>query len=112
MKTNPDERVRKSAYYGLRSIGPFCLENGFVEIIKLRIKMAKCLGYKDYYDYKVMSSEGFGKDTLFEILDTLEQGTRPILFKDRKRLEERFGKKALDPWNTGFMTSVSRKSQT
>jgi hypothetical protein len=106
MKTNPEEPVRKSAYDGLRSIGPFCLEHGFVEIIKMRTKMAKSLGFKDYYDYKVTNAEGFGKDKLFEILDTLEKGTRPILVKARKELEDRFGKDALEPWNTGYMTSV------
>jgi hypothetical protein len=107
MKTNPDESVRKSAYEGLRSIGPFNLAHGFVEIVKLRTRMAKSLGFQDYYDYKVTNSEGFGKDKLFEILDTLEKGTRPILVQARQELARKFGKEALEPWNTGFMSSVS-----
>jgi hypothetical protein len=107
VSTQAEEAVRKSAYDGLRSIGPFCLEHGFVDIIKLRTRMAKSLGFQDYYDYKVTNSEGFGKDKLFQILDTLEQGTRPILEKAREELERRFGKEALEPWNTGFMMSVS-----
>ena len=107
MKTHPDELVRKSCFDALRSIGPFCLEHGFVEIIKLRTKMAKSLGFQDYYDYKVTNSEGFGKDKLFEILDTLEQGTRPIMVRAREELEKRFGKEALEPWNTGYFISVS-----
>lgn len=107
MKTHPDEAVRKSAYDALRSIAPFCLEHGFVEIIKLRTQMAKSLGFQDYYDYKVTNSEGFGKEKLFQILDTLEQGTKPILKQARDELEKRFGREALEPWNTGFMISVS-----
>ena len=107
MKTHPDEGVRKSCFKALRSIGPFCLDHGFVEIIKLRTKMAKSLGFQDYYDYKVTNSEGFGKDKLFEILDTLELGTRPIMVKAREELEKRYGKEALEPWNTGFFISVS-----
>jgi len=108
MRTSPDEKVRKSAYEGLRSIGPFCLDHGFVDIIKKRIQLAASLSdkFEDYYDYKVTNSEGFGKQKLFDILDTLEQGTRPILEQALKELEERFGKTALEPWNTGFMTSV------
>ena len=47
------------------------------------------------------------KDKLFEILDTLEQGTRPIMVKAREELETRFGKDALEPWNTGYFISVS-----
>jgi len=52
MRTSDDEQVRKAAFEGLNSIGPFVLQNGFLEIIKLRNKMAKKLGYIDYYDYK------------------------------------------------------------
>jgi len=105
MKTHPDESVRKACYDALRSIGPFCLEHGFVEIIKLRTRMAKRLGFQDFYDYKVTNSEGFGKDKLFEILDSLEKDTRSIMIKARQELEARFGKDALQPWNTGFMIS-------
>ncbi|CAB9506763.1 Peptidase family M3 [Seminavis robusta] len=111
MKTHQEEAVRKSAYDALRSIGPFCLGHGFVEIIKLRNRMAKSLGFQDYYDYKVTNSEGFGKDKLFQILDTLEQGTRPIMEKARTELERRFGKEALEPWNTGFMISGTAQAR-
>jgi hypothetical protein len=36
-------------------------------------KMAKSLGFIDYYDYKVTNAEGFGKAKLFEILDGLRR---------------------------------------
>ena len=107
MRTSPDEATRKAAYEGLRSIGPFVCVNGFVEIAKLRNKMAKQLGFEDYYDYKVTNAEGFNKKRLFEILDGLEEGTRPLMEEGRKELERRFGKSALDPWNTGFMMAGS-----
>lgn len=61
MKTAENEADRKAAWEGLRSIGPFVLENGFVELLKNRNKMAKKLGYVDFYDYKVTQAEGFGK---------------------------------------------------
>jgi hypothetical protein len=85
MRTSKDEAIRKAAYEGLRSVGPFVLENGFVEIIKLRNKMAS-LGFIDYYDYKVTNAEGFGKAKLFEILDGLETGTRSIMVGAREEL--------------------------
>lgn len=49
LRTAEDESVRRAAYEGLRSIGPFVLSNGFVEIIKLRNRLAKSLGFVDYY---------------------------------------------------------------
>ena len=107
MTTNKDEVVRKSAYGGLRTIGPFVCENGFVEIIKLRNKLAKALGFVDYYDYKVTNAEGMSKDKLFEILDGLESGTRPIMEASLKELEKRHGSEALHPWNTSFMLAGS-----
>ena len=107
LRTNPSEKVRKAAYEGLRSIGPFVLDHGFVEIIKLRNQMAKKLGYLDYYDYKVTNAEGFGKDRLFAMLDGLEQGTRPILVQARQELERQFGKEALEPWNTNYQMAGS-----
>lgn len=107
MTSNKDEAIRKSAYEGLRTIGPFVCENGFVEIIKLRNKLAKALGFVDYYDYKVTNAEGMSKEKLFEILDGLEEGTRPIMEVSRKELEKRHGAKALEPWNTSFMLAGS-----
>ncbi len=37
---------------GLRSIGPF-VAPGFAEIIKERNKLARLMGFEDFYDYKV-----------------------------------------------------------
>eukprot|EP00977_Amphora_coffeiformis_P023657 scaffold13899_cov153-Amphora_coffeaeformis.AAC.5 len=107
MRTSDDEQIRKAAFDGLSSIGPFVLDNGFLEIVKLRNKVAKKLGYIDYYDYKVTNAEGFGKIRLFEILDGLEKGSRPIMEKARKELAERFGEDALKPWNTSYKMAGS-----
>ena len=108
MRTSSDESVRKSAYEdGLRSIGSFVLENGFLDIIKLRNQLGKLLGYQDYYDYTVSNSEGFSKSKLFEILDGLEVGTRPLMIKARQELVKEHGPKALEPWNTGYMMAGS-----
>lgn len=107
MSTNAEEAVRKEAYEGLRTIGPFVCQNGFIEIIKLRNKMAKALGFEDYYDYKVTNAEGMSKQKLFEILDGLEKGTRSIMEKSMKELERRHGSGALNPWNTTYKLAGS-----
>lgn len=107
MRTSEDESVRKAAYEGLRSVGPFVSANGFVEIVKKRNQLAKELGFEDYYDYTVTQAEGFDKKTLFSILDTLEQGTRPLLVNARNELASRHGASSLDPWNTSFCMAGS-----
>jgi oligoendopeptidase F len=107
MRTSPQESVRRSAYEGVRSIGPFVCSHGFLEIVKLRNQLARLLGFCDYYDYTVTNAEGFSKAKLFEILDGLEEGTRPLMVKARQQLEEIHGKEALDPWNSGYMMAGS-----
>jgi len=103
MRTDSDEAARKACFEGLQSIGPFVCDHGFVELVKLRNRMAKALGYVDFYDYKVTQAEGFGKERLFGILDTLEEGTREQLQQARRQLVAEKGEDALKPWNTDFM---------
>ncbi|KAL3802485.1 hypothetical protein ACHAW5_005896, partial [Stephanodiscus triporus] len=104
VRVDPDVSVRKACFEGMKKIGDFVTENGFVELVKVRNRMAKALGYLDFYDYKVTNAEGFGKIALFDILDTLEKGTRPILEGARKRFaEEKGGADALQPWNQSFL---------
>ena len=40
-----------SVSQGSRSIGPFVAER-FVEIVKMRNRLARLQGYQDFYDYK------------------------------------------------------------
>ena len=77
MKTSPDAARREACYAQLASIGPRVCEAGFVEIVKKRNAMAVALGFADFYDYKCTQAEGFGKARLFEMLDALEEQTRP-----------------------------------
>lgn len=57
MRVAEQEETRKSAYEGLRSVGPFVAES-FLGIVKDRNKLARLLGYEDFYDYKVQPPTG------------------------------------------------------
>jgi len=102
MRVDPDEAVRKACYEGVRKIGDFVTANGFIELVCARNQMARALGYIDYYDYKVTQAEGFGKEALFSILSTLEEGTRPLMLAAREALAADKGASSLLPWNTPF----------
>jgi hypothetical protein len=106
MRNAPDEATRKAAWGALRSIGPFVLGAGLCDMVKLRNAMARKLGFADFYDYKVTQAEGFGKDTLFGILDTLKLGSDALLAKARAALATEKGASALEPWNTGEETQA------
>jgi len=58
-------------------------------------------------DFKVTNAEGFNKEKLFEILDGLERGTRPIMEQARKELAKRHGLQALQPWNMSYKMAGS-----
>jgi hypothetical protein len=51
---------------------------------------------------QVTAAEGFGKGRLFEILDDLEEKTRPIMQEARQRLAKEKGPSALEPHNIGY----------
>jgi len=103
MRVDADPAVRRACFEGLLKIGEFVTANGFVELVKTRNGVAKALGFEDYYDYKVTAAEGFGKRALFEMLDTLEEGTRPIMHRARAELAASKGEAALDPWSTAYL---------
>ncbi|GIL49198.1 hypothetical protein Vafri_5347 [Volvox africanus] len=101
VRVSDDEATRKSCFEGLRSIGPF-VSAKFVEIVKERNKLARLLGFEDFYDYKVTAAEGFGKSQLFSILDDLEAKTAPIMTAARERLARAKGAAALEPYNMSY----------
>jgi oligoendopeptidase F len=101
MSTSVNEQERRSCWEGLESIGSH-VAGKFCEIIKLRNEFAKCLGYVDYYDMKVNQAEGFGKDELFRILETLKSKSKGVATKAWKSLALRKGEQSLQPWNQNF----------
>ena len=105
MRAEKDEGLRKAAFEGLRSIEPFVLDNGFIEIVRLRNRLARKLGYVDYYDWKVSINEGFGKDRLFEILDDLAVRTAEACRRSVNELIEEEGDQGVEPWNFPYYTS-------
>ncbi|MBC7531793.1 MAG: peptidase M3 [Oligoflexus sp.] len=110
--TSADKGLRKAAWEGLKAIGPFILKNGFLDVVKKRNELAKVLGYVDYYDYKVQTTEGFSKQTLFAILDDLELNTRDAVKNAVDRAANEKGEAVRKPWNFSYFTSGDTKIKT
>ena len=94
-----DEAMRKAAFEGRRSIEPFAIENGFLEIVKKRNELGRMLGFEDYYDMKVQRTEGFSKKELFRLLDDLEERTRDVARASIENYAKERGADAIKPWN-------------
>ena len=98
--TDPDEALRRAAWDGLRAIETFVLENGFIELVRMRNKLGRMLGGEDYYDWKVKRVEGLSKAEIFSRLDELEELTRDSSTRGLAGMDGT----TLDPWNIRYHT--------
>lgn len=105
MRVEKDERRRRAAFEGLRSIEPFVLEHGFLDIVAMRNRLGRMLGYEDYYDWKVNIIERMTKRQLFARLDDLAARTAERTAHELGRFEARHGAGAREPWNFPFLRS-------
>lgn len=105
MTNDPDERVRRAAWEGLRSIEECVLANGFLDIVKQRNRLGRMLGGSDYYDATVRRVEGMSKDEVFALLDELEEKTRDRARLAIDELRRRKGDDQVRPWSVRFLIS-------
>ena len=104
INTDPDPARRKAAWEGLRSIETFVLENGFLEILKMRNRLGRMLGAEDYYEWKVQRTEGMSKKDIFNLLGELEAKTRESAMQFIEDLKAEKGPEAATPWSIRYAT--------
>ncbi len=75
MKTDPDRDVRRAVWEGLRSVEPYVIDHGFIDVVKRRNAMARSAGFEDYYAFVVERVENMTKNDIFSILDELVKHT-------------------------------------
>lgn len=105
IQADTDERRRKAAWEGLRSIEPFLLEKGFLELVRMRNRLGRMLGGEDYYDGRVRRVEGLSKKEIFGYLDDLESKTRAAARRNVDELKDRVGAARVTPWNVRYLTA-------
>lgn len=101
-ESDPD--LRKAAWEGLRSIEPVALDNGFLEIVRMRNRLGRMLGGEDYYDWKVQRVERMGKRQVFDWLDGLEVATRDVARRAVEAQAAEHGE-PVTPWNVRYWTA-------
>src|SRR5215467_7878973 len=55
--TNPVEEYRRSSLEGLRDIERWVLDNGFLDLVRLRNRFARAVGFSNYFDLKLRKNE-------------------------------------------------------
>ncbi len=104
LRSSPDESTRRAAWEGLRSIEPFVIHAGFLELVRQRNRLGRMLGAEDYYDWKTRRVEGLSKAQVFAWLDDLELRTRDAAQRAIARAREQHGA-ALTPWNFSWLVA-------
>ena len=102
LASNPDEASRKSSHEALHVLERWVLENGFLEIVAKRNALARELGYRDFFDYRLRTNSGMSPEQLFAIFDEFERNTRDTHFASMERLVSDYGDEALQPHNLLF----------
>ena len=103
--TNPHEERRRSSHLAYRELERWVLDHGYLEIVALRNRLARALGYRDFFEYKVHRQERMLPGELFAVLDDFLARTEDANRRGLAGLRERFGAGALEPWNLRYHMS-------
>lgn len=103
--TNENAECRHSSHLALRELEQWLLHNGLPELINLRNRFARKMGYRNYFDYKVNKTERMTPEQLFAILDSFEEQTRVANQRSLQQLVTEKGPEALEPWNIRYASS-------
>jgi Peptidase family M3 len=103
--TNPVEERRRSSFEAFREIERWVLENGFLELVKLRNRFARALGFDNYFQLKLRKNERMLPEELARILDDFVARTHAASARTLAGLKARHGGAALEPWNVRFFAA-------
>jgi oligoendopeptidase F len=104
MRTNPSEAARRSSHEALCGLERWVLENGFLEIVRIRNRFARALGAANYFEHKLHKNERMSPAQLFAILDEFVARTDEANGRALGVLRAQHGPSALDPWNLRYFS--------
>ncbi|MGY3861934.1 M3 family metallopeptidase [Aeromonas lacus] len=105
LAASPNEAVRQSAIAMFHTLEQWVVCNGFLEVVALRNRFARAMGYRDYFAYKVRKNEQMSPDQLFAILDDFIARTDARLQQSLAELKAAKGEAALLPHNLRYSVS-------
>ncbi len=103
--TNPVEEWRRTSFDAFLRLERWVLEHGYLEIVALRNRLARALGYEHYFDFKVRKQERMTRRQLFDVIDDFLGRTAEANRRSLAALRARHGEAATQPWNLRFHMS-------
>lgn len=105
LAASSDEAVRQSALAMFHTLEQWVVGNGFLEVVALRNRFARAMGYRDYFDYKVHKNEQMSPEQLFAVLDDFISRTEQRVHQSLAELKAAKGEAALLPHNLRYSVS-------
>ena len=105
LATNPVEARRKSSFDALRGIERWVLDHGFLDLVRLRNRFARSLGFDNFFDLKLQKNERMTTADLRRLLDDFLRQTDAANARTLADLRVRHGDDATAPWNLRFHAS-------
>ncbi len=105
LAASSDEAVRQSALAMFHTLEQWVIDNGYLDIVALRNRFARAMGYRDYFEYKVHKNEQMSPAQLFAILDDFIARTDARLHQSLAELKAAKGDAALLPHNLRYSVS-------
>lgn len=105
LATNRHEDRRRSSFDALRDIERWVLDHGFLDLVLLRNRFARALGYDNYFDLKIQKNERLTTDALLRLLDDFLHRTNAAHTRALDELKAAHGPSAIAPWNLRFHAS-------
>jgi oligoendopeptidase F len=103
--TNPVEERRRSSFDAFHDIEAWVLANGFLDLVTLRNRFARALGYDNYFELKLRKNERMKPADLSLILDDFLARTRDANARGLSEIRAIHGDEAIKPWNIRFFTA-------
>ena len=105
LAASQNEAVRQSAIAMFHTLEQWVVDNGFLEVVALRNRFARVMGYRDYFDYKVHKNEQMSPEQLFAVLDDFIARTEERVHLGLAELKAAKGEAALLPHNLRYFVS-------
>jgi oligoendopeptidase F len=105
LAASQNEAVRQSAIAMFHALEQWVVDNGFLEVVALRNRFARAMGYRDYFDYKVHKNEQMSPEQLFAVLDDFIARTEDRVHLGLAELKAAKGEAALQPHNLRYFVS-------
>jgi hypothetical protein len=105
MSTNRVEARRRSSFDALRGVERWVLEHGFLELVAIRNRLARTLGFDNYFAMKLHRNERMTPGELDRILDDFLARTASANSRTLSALRAAHGVDATAPWNVRFFAA-------